>query len=236
MKFPSLSALFLILLLTACVSKPMHGEEVIQANPLEDVQVNLPAPPYPPQFTMNQQIILTVKGQEYDFIGYLAVEGASEFRALAFAEMGGKIFDLSLTNGNVDILKKPEKMPSNPLKKGVAGDIEHIYMQPKHSMEQKRHTDEGKVHITLKNDQHRRVEYVYSNEGGLLFSREFSKDKAIREISYSNYRLFRGWEKPLPAKIIIINHRWHYQIEVNLLKITPQGSTKEGIHKGDPAS
>ena len=229
MKLSSL-ALALLLSLTACLSSPK--EEISNFYPAESLNKQLPATPYPPKYTMNQQIILTMRDKEYDFIGYLAVEGPTEFRALAFAEIGGKVFDLVFTNGNVDILKKPEKIPLNPLIEGVAGDIEHIYMPPHYMSGQKQRSNNGNIKVILKNGKDMQTEYLYSPKMELLLSTKFSKNKAVREVGYSNYRLFSGWEKPLPAKILIINHRWHYQIEVNLLKIRVHGLTKEDSKKG----
>ena len=83
--------------------------------------------PYPGEFRLSQHIIMKASNKEYDFLGYLVVKRKKGFRALAFGEMGGRVFDLIERDGKREIAAKPGAMPSNPLLDGVMEDVSHLY-------------------------------------------------------------------------------------------------------------
>ena len=185
--------------------------------PLEE---ELPASVYPEKFTMNQHIILTIEDKEYDFIGYLTVDRTSGFRAMAFGEMGGKVFDLAFADGTAEILKKPENMPTRPIIEGVIGDIKHIYLQPDFEEAFQIKGENRKSFFIILRDTKEHTEYHYTTEKELYHSKYMSKNTIIREASHMDYKNFPGWDLHLPSRIRVINHRWNYRMEVNLIKIS----------------
>lgn len=173
--------------------------------------------PYPPEFRISQRIILSVNGKEYDFIGYLAVAKNHGFRAMAFGEMGGRVFDFVEKDGVREILSKPDGMPSGPLLSGVMGDLRHLYMlEPKGAYAAAKR--ENGFSLVMK-DRNRAAEFIFSGDGFPASSLEVENETPIREASYSGYRVFDGWEKPLPGRIVLANRRWGYQLRIELLKI-----------------
>lgn len=86
------------------------------------------APPvvYPVEFRASHRIILQVNDKEYDFIGYMT-KGDGKIRAIGFGEMGGKLFDLVVSEGGSEILLKPDGMGEKPLLDGVLEDIRYLY-------------------------------------------------------------------------------------------------------------
>jgi hypothetical protein len=63
-------------------------------------------------------------------------------------------------------------------------------------------------------------EFLFSDDGVSLASwRDVENKTPVREAAYSDYRIFGGWEKPLPARITLDNRRWGYQLRIELLKI-----------------
>jgi hypothetical protein len=169
---------------------------------------------------MNQRIILTIDDKEYDFIGYLTVDRRSGFRAMAFGEMGGKIFDLAFAEGTAEIFKKPENMPIRPVVEGVIGDIRHIYLQPDVEEAFQTKGEEGKSFLIILRNTAEQTEYHYSVEKELYHSKHVSENTVVREASHMDYKTFPGWDRPLPSRIRVVNHRWNYRMEVTLIKIS----------------
>lgn len=173
--------------------------------------------PYPGEFRVSQRIILSVNGKEYDFIGYLAVTKNHGFRAMAFGDMGGRVFDFVEKDGAREILSKPDGMPSGPLLRGVMGDLRHLYMvEPKGAYAAAK-PENGFSLIRKGRDGF--SEFVFSDDGGLASSIEVENGALAREAAYSSYRVFNGWDEPLPARIVLVNRCYGYQLRIDLLKI-----------------
>ena len=160
---------------------------------------------YPQSISLSQHVLLKIRGKEFDFPAYLAVDRSRGYRAVAFTGMGGKVFDLLSIEGDKRIVSKPGKMASAPILKGVMEDIGLLFMP--YNTERPPYGDKAAIETGHSADG-RISSYEIKKSGGL-----FAK------IGLSRYRIFQGWHEPLPAKIEIINYRWDYVIEVELLKI-----------------
>lgn len=200
----------LVLSISACATpgqKPLEAKVFKKDKGHHSVQ-NI----YPESLSLSQHILLTVKGKEFDFPAYLAIDRNKGYRAVAFTDMGGKVFDFLSIKGESKIISKPERMPDVPILRGVMNDISLLFMpygagsQPLYR-EDRNSPDDVEIKTTFSGDD-RIASYEIKKRG-----EPFSK------ISLSNYRLFTGWDKALPAKIEIINYRWDYTIEIELLKI-----------------
>jgi len=178
---------------------------------------------YPEEFTLSQHILLTLREKEYDFMAYLAVDRSRGFRALAFTDMGGKVFDFLSISGESKIVSKPGIMPEAPILKGVMEEIGLIFMTET--------GDDGIIHrgaAGLSSDKVE-LETVFSSDNNLP-SYELRKDGSlISKISLSEYRIFPGWTRPLPSEISIKNYRWNYTVHVTLLKINPAAINKNAL-------
>ena len=155
--------------------------------PVEPQTAEKPADPYPPEFRMSHHALLTVLGKQYDFVGYLGVNRARDLRAVAFADMGGKLFDLMIRDGRAEVLAKPGRMPSGPLKR-ILRQMQLIFLAG------------------------RNVRRIESNE----------------TIELLDFRLFPGWEKPIPGTIVINDPGIHCRMKLELLSITP-GELEPGL-------
>jgi hypothetical protein len=179
---------------------------------------------YPPEFRISQRIMLMVDKKEFDFIGYLAMRQSKAFRAVAFGALGGKIFDFLFENGNHRVLRNPDGMPLRPLHDGVMKDIRHLY-DSRFSNRASLIKQIGNC-VTVRsrlNDRDFEL-YVFSMDTGLLQkSMVMSDDITISDAVYSDYREYRGIKGSLPSRIVMTNHRWHYQMKIALLKIEPGG-------------
>lgn len=176
---------------------------------------------YPGEFRLFQHIIMKVNGKEYDFMGYLVVKRMKGFRALAFGEMGGRIFDFIERDGKREIAAKPGAMPSSPLLDGVMGDISHLYDTVQFEDAYPSMKGENTLSLVLRKWGHGFSEFVFSSSGDLLASIEAVDGRLVRRANYADYRLYQGWARPLPSRITLINHRWHYELRIELLKIDP---------------
>lgn len=174
---------------------------------------------YPGEFRLVQHIIMKANGKEYDFTGYLVVKRKKGFRALAFGEMGGRIFDFIEKDGKREIADKPVAMPSGPLLDGVMGDISHLYDTVQFDDAYPSMKGENTMSLVLRKQGNRLSEYVFSSNGGPAASTEAVDGRLIRSAGYSDYRLYDGWSRPLPSRITLVNHRWHYELRIELLKM-----------------
>jgi hypothetical protein len=177
---------------------------------------------YPQNYSAVQRLVLQIRNRHYDFLGYLAMRRNDFFRATAFGEMGGKIFDLYVEKGRAELLENPMGMPVKPLVDGVVEDIKHVF---EISMSAKSYLtrSEGKV-LSLVNlfDSGQFSQYYFQSEGRQLnFSRTVSGGRLVREVKYEAYADFDGFAHPLPKRIFLRNHRWRYELEIELLSISP---------------
>ncbi|MCC6544379.1 MAG: hypothetical protein IT392_07755 [Nitrospirae bacterium] len=175
--------------------------------------------PYPGEFRLSQHIIMKVRDKENDFPGYLLVKRKKGFRAIAFGEMGGRIFDLIERDGKRKIAVKPGAMPSNPLLNGVMGDIRHLYDIRESEDAYLSRNEKNTPSLVVRKGEDSVFEYLFSAGGDLIASLEAVDGRLVRSVSYSGYRLYDGWERPLPSMITLVNYRWHYELRVDLLKI-----------------
>ena len=167
---------------------------------------------YPESISLSQHILISIKGKDFDFSAYLAIDQNKGYRAVAFTDMGGKVFDFLSINGENKIISKPKSMPEIPILKGVMDDIRLLFMP---------HNVDSQPHYREDRDSPDNVDIKKTFSGDdRISSYEIKKDNELfSKIEFSNYRLFQGWDKALPAKIEIINYRWDYTIEIELLKI-----------------
>lgn len=202
--------MLLVLSISACatpVQKPLEAQ-VLKNDKSHQSAQNI----YPESLSLSQHILLTIKGKEFDFPAYLAIDRNKGYRAVAFTDMGGKVFDFLSIKGESKIISKPERMPDLPILRGVMNDISLLFMPygidslPLYR-EDRNSPDDVDIRAIFSDDDR-------------ISSYEIKKnDKPFTKITLSNYRLFTGWDKALPAKIEIINYRWDYTIEIELLKI-----------------
>lgn len=200
-----------------CVSPRYVIQPPAQNTDVEQSRMAALVAPYPAEFRISQRIILSINGKEYDFIGYLAAKRDGGYRAMAFGDMGGRVFDFAEQDGKREILSKPAGMPSGPLLDGVMGDVRHLFMvKPEGSYVASRR--EGGLSLILKG-RNGVSEFVFADDGILASSLEVENGTPVREAVYSGYRVFRGWEKPLPSRIVVNNKCYGYQLRIDLLKI-----------------
>lgn len=183
---------------------------------------------YPKEFRLFQHITMKVNGKEYDFMGYLVVKRMKGFRALAFGEMGGRIFDFIERDGKREIAAKPGAMPSSPLLDGVMGDISHLYDTMQFEEAYPSMKGENTLSLVLRKWSHGFSEFAFSGNGDLMTSTEAVDGRLIRSTDYADYRLYQGWARPLPSRITLVNHKWHYELRIELLKMD-QGPVDEQL-------
>lgn len=176
---------------------------------------------YPSEFSASQRILLTVHGREYDLAGFLARKGGTT-RALAYGELGGKIFDFELAREGSRVLLKPDGMPRRPLSKGVLRDIAHLYgaaeVRGRPLLIER---PAGGVCLVVPEAGTAIVtEYLFSKgDGSCEAVIESRRGKIVRRVEFSDYRLFPGWERPVPALILVRNYRWDYTLRIELLTL-----------------
>jgi hypothetical protein len=179
---------------------------------------------HPDSYKAVQRIVLRAQGKQYDFVGYLRVRDSNNFRALALGEMGGTLFDLALEGGEPRIFKKPENMPPQPLLDGVIGDIRFLFAAGPLRVLNHEYVplpDWGyvlNVWTDTVNGPDGSQVYRFDESGQLIGSRETWKGRTVRCASLRDWRLFPGCDRALPGRILLENRRWHYEMEIELLK------------------
>ncbi|MDT8317023.1 MAG: DUF3261 domain-containing protein [bacterium] len=219
-KFHLVLSLVLLTNLAACSTTRLKE---MKAPRVKERSHSLAHGSYPEEFTLSQHILLTLRDKEYDFMAYLVVDRSRGFRALAFTDMGGKVFDFFSLNSESKIVSKPGIMPEAPILKGVMEEIALIFMTET--------GDDEVIHqegTGLKSGK-AELETTFSSDKNLL-SYELKKEGSlISKVSLSKYRMFPGWTRLLPSEINIRNYRWNYTVNVTLLKINPGPINKNAL-------
>lgn len=109
-------SLLALLLLFGCAHKNPAAPEVSGGTPV-----------FPPTFRLSQHVLWQFQGKDIDFLCYAVRQKEGTLRVRAFAEMGGSIFDLTISPDKTMIHAKQEKMPSSVIKDGIGQDFLLLY-------------------------------------------------------------------------------------------------------------
>ncbi|MEK7721883.1 MAG: hypothetical protein AAB359_05790 [Elusimicrobiota bacterium] len=147
--------------------------------------------PSPAGFRAQHRVTLTFRGKQLDFTGYLLVRRPGAWRAVAFGEFGGSLFDLAVFPGRgLRIIKNPGAIRERWLTGPAADMIEILCFADVPGGLQ-----EAPVSVTKRNE-------VYT-------------------IRYSDYADFPGVEQKIPRHIVIENEKAKLRLEVDLIKLEP---------------
>lgn len=174
---------------------------------------------YPDSFALTQRIILNVAGKQYDFIGQLTMARGRAFRAVTFGEMGGQFIDILSTGDSISILANPAGLPEKPILSGVVEDIKQLFYY--NNIEELNYSEltRGLVKISINTSENNQLIYLINSKNKhILNLNYYSKDKHIRSAEFLEYKKYEGWSREIPSYIKLTNHRWHYSLEIRLLK------------------
>ena len=164
----------------------------------------------PKSFVVSHRILLTTYGGQYDFIGRLKVDRASGFHGVGYGDMGGKLFELRRQGAAVEIPLRPDGLPEEPLREGVAEELAAAFLLPKGTASLWRH--DGLADL------------VYDGGGGHLLVYRFAPgDRSPRaallvEDGAVNSELAFA---ATPPQLRIKNDAWRYSLEATELELTP---------------
>lgn len=118
--------LLLPFLLGACAApRPTVREAGVQA-PEKRIEVV-----YPDSFRAQHRVTLTFRGKQLDFTGYLLVRRPDAWRAVAFGEFGGSLFDIADFPGRgFKIIKNPGEIRESWLTGPAAEIMRLLYLPP----------------------------------------------------------------------------------------------------------
>lgn len=116
--------LLLPCLLGACGAPHITGKAADEPVIKKQVEV-----PYPDGFRAQHRVTLTFRGKQIDFTGYLLVRRPGVWRAVAFGEFGGSLFDISVFPGRgLRIIRNPGKIRESWLTGPAAEIIQLLYL------------------------------------------------------------------------------------------------------------
>jgi len=181
---------------------------------------------YPKEFTAIQRIVLQIRNKQYDFLGYLAMSRNNAFRATVFSDMGGKFIDLYYNGEKLELIHKPTGIPDKPISNGVTYDIKHLFEFIAGNNTYLVRNEKKEISVVIIISDNKFEEYIFQdNKKEMASSRSVHNGRIIREAWYQNYANFEGFDYPVPQKIFIKNYQWHYELEIELLKIVPEVKT-----------
>ncbi len=220
MKYYRFLSLFLFFIVSCTGIKYQVPTPVTDQDRLTDFKNKLQNQ-YSTDFSANQRIILQIRNNHYDFLGYLAMNRDSDFRATAFSDMGGRFIDFMHRNDSTKILYNPADMPANPVLEGVTGDILHLYrFNPGKTSYLTAAGDDSTMLVNFFNDDNFET-YRFGSDDKLIYSQVIKAGHLVREAWYKNYKQFEHFSEALPQQTKLKNHRWGYELEINLLDIKP---------------
>jgi len=217
------SAYFLLLpvsiFITGCASKTLQYN-ADQFHPVEDnTYTQLINKQYPDSFALTQRIILNAGGKQYDFIGQLTMHRGKAFRAVTFGEMGGQFMDLLFKNDSLSVLVNPSNIPDKPISEGVAEDIRQLFFFNIYPEPDVSETDTNIVNLIFEAENNERLIYSIDKKTNQIINLDsYSGDKQIRSVKFMEFEKYPEWQSKIPSLIELTNHRWHYSLEIRLLK------------------
>jgi hypothetical protein len=158
-------------------------------------------PALPTSYRMVHRIHLDVRGRNLDFLGYLAVSG-DRWRAVAFTELGGRLFDLIHENGRSEVLLSPPGMPRAPVLDGVMRDIGAAFAPAGRP---------GRVADPPGSDR--------GPAGGPVTMILSRGEETLSEITILSSRAIEGWPAPVPERLSMISRPWGYTMIVTLIRV-----------------
>ena len=169
-----------------------------------------------------QRIILHVPGMEMDMSGYLVLSEGGKWLALALGDMGVELFRFGNMGNEVRILSTPPDFPLNPLKEGVAGDIEYLFgLKRPSSVWQSAGNKSTSIRV-LKYGDGDYDEFTFQSGGNRpVRSRKIRDHRVMLSVEYENYQADALRKNVVPKRILLTNHQWHYKIEITLYQVEP---------------
>lgn len=172
---------------------------------------------YPERFTMYHRVILTVRGKNYDFNGYVT-RAAGDISAVGFNDLGGRLFHITSAPQKVEVLSKPDRMPAKVLRNGVGQELSAMFCA---SISNARSVQSMSNRIVLI-DERRNIEYIFSSSLQRCHTIIISEgSEKISVIQLRDYQMFAGWNQDVPQTIAVFNRKWNYQMTLRLLQIKP---------------
>ena len=200
-----------LLFLSGCIQQSqVPGTLDLTSGPLLDKLHHL----YPDRFRMYHHVILTLRGKNYDFNGYLTREG-DHISAVGFNDLGGRLFDINSSPQKVELPAKPRRMPATILRNYVAPELNAVFAptlqtRPSHGADDKIVLVDGRRNLEYDFDQAlEHCDTITIREG----------NDTITVIQLRNYMMYAGWDREIPQTIIVLNRRWNYQMTLRLLQI-----------------
>ena len=172
---------------------------------------------YPERFTMYHRVILTVRGKNYDFNGYLT-RAAGDISAVGFNDLGGRLFHMTSSQQKVEVLLKPDRMPAFLLRSYVVPELHAIFTAAISGARIARSTNAEIVMIHGR----RKIQYIFSSSLQRCHTIIISEgSEKISVIQLRDYEMFAGWNQDVPQTIAVFNRKWNYQMTLRLLQIKP---------------
>jgi len=174
---------------------------------------------FPPECTLSQRIVLKVGGRIYDFTGAAAIRKPDHFRIMALGDMGGLVFDFLIADTACSIIKRPPGMPPAPLHKGVCSDIIFLYGL-KSGRTSSARLDSGRLSCSVTDGEIKHT-CVFDMSFRPIVSYSVKGRRRIRTVTYPGSGPPDIALSNIPAKMVLVNHRWHYRMEIETSRMQP---------------
>ena len=179
-----------------------------------------PADAYPDACRLTQRVLIRVGGRDLDMVGYLYLQPGGAWAALALGDMGMEMFRLQHDGETSTVAVKPDSIPLGPLVDGIIGDIQHLFAAGASSTRSLVRRSDGEVGLVLEYADGRLDEYTFGQDRGMpIRSVGVRGRRIVREAVYHDPKDYAGAPGPLPERIVLRNHRWHYTMEIVLLDV-----------------
>jgi hypothetical protein len=178
---------------------------------------------YPESFRMLHRVVLTVRGRQFDFTGYVLIKRPDQLRVVAFSELGGTLFDvLSRSPGQVQMMRKPAGIKPQWLARFMVETVRMLYcFKPGPTSRLTGGEDEG---IALS---------APVEEGGyaIVFDKKSQQVTGFAQIRDGRYlrrarclasTRFETWPVSIPSRIRVEDYAGNYCLEITVLSLKPE--------------
>jgi hypothetical protein len=178
---------------------------------------------YPAAFRAVHRVVLSVRGRQFTFTGYLLGRQPGDVRLLAGADLGGTAFELvRRADGESRVLRAAPGPVARRVHHSAARDAVAIYFQRPSPTAILVRFDRDAVGFTEAAPDGRRREFHFDAASHRLARYVEARGRSRRyEIVFSDEGAFPDWPRPVPRQIAIFDRAQGYELNIRVLEFRP---------------
>ena len=178
---------------------------------------------YPDEFRTVHRVVLSIRGRQFTFTGYLLARRPGHVRLLAAGDLGGTAFEvIRHPSGESLILRSLPGRTGQRVAGNAARDAVRIYFaRPSHGAVLTRPSNDAVALADVLPDGTAREFRLDPATSQLRRYLEARRGRVCYEIAFSDYGQASGAARAVPRRISIVDHVGRYRADIRVLELRP---------------